>query len=232
MNDQFFKQVEAVLAVERLEAYRQDGAGTLDTLARYLWNMALCESLYSPLQMAEIALRNTVHVSLADRFTADDWYLTSGVLLPWQGKMVDEATKKLVNNGVPAAAGRMVAELHFGFWAGFFNKAHARTGVGHLLTQKVFSYAPKTERDMSRLDLRWNRIRTLRNRVFHHERIIHWKDLSAQHAAILETIGWISPELKELAVALDRFTPIYFAGIDPWKEKIRQHWPATPGDLK
>lgn len=232
MNDQFFRQVEAVFATERLDVYRQDGANSLDTLARYLWNMALCESLYSPLQMAEIALRNTVHASLMDRFTADDWYLTPGALLPWQGKMVDEAQKKLVNNGVPATAGRMVAELHFGFWAGFFNKAHARTGIGHFLTQKVFSCAPKTERDMSRLDLRWNRIRTLRNRVFHHERIIHWKDLSAQHTVILETIGWISPELKELAVALDRFTPVYSAGIDPWKEKIRQHWPASTGRLK
>jgi len=72
----------------------------------------------------------------------------------------------------------MVAELHFGFWTGFFNKLHAQTGVGYFLTKNVFSCAPKTERDMSRLDTRWNRIRNLRNRVFHHERIIHWKDLS------------------------------------------------------
>jgi hypothetical protein len=110
MNDQFFKQVEAVLAAERLESYRQDGAGILDTLARYLWNMALCESFYSPLQMAEIALRNTVHASLADRFTADDWYLTSGVLLPWlwivslrfTPRVLTRGKKKSVSIGHPA----------------------------------------------------------------------------------------------------------------------------------
>ncbi|MEI7910066.1 MAG: hypothetical protein WCK77_10555 [Verrucomicrobiota bacterium] len=34
------------------------------------------------------------------------------------------------------------------------------------------------------MDQRWKRIRDLRNRVFHHERIIHWTDLPSQHAAI------------------------------------------------
>jgi len=37
--------------------------------------------------------------------------------------------------------------------------------------------------------------RELRNRVFHHERIIHWADLDSRHAAIMETLGWISSEL-------------------------------------
>ncbi len=225
MNNQFFRQVETVLATERLDGFRQDEASPLITLARYLWNMALCESLYSPLQMAEIALRNKVHAQLSDRFTAADWYLTPDVLLVWQKRMVVEAKRKLKDNGNPVVPAHMVAELHFGFWTGFFNKLHAQTGIGYFITKNVFTYAPKTERDMSRLDSRWSRIRTLRNRVFHHERIIHWKDLAAQHADIIETIGWISPELREMAEALDRFTMIHSAGIEPWKEKIRQHWP-------
>jgi len=61
MNHNFFQPLEAILAPERLDAYRQDGVPPATTLARYLWNMALCESLYPPLQMAEIALRNSLH---------------------------------------------------------------------------------------------------------------------------------------------------------------------------
>lgn len=45
---------------------------------------------------------------------------------------------------------------------------------------------------MKTLDQRWKRIRDLRNRVFHHERILHWNDLDQQHAEILEAIYWIS----------------------------------------
>jgi hypothetical protein len=63
MNQIFFQQIEGILTSERLDAYRQDGVPPVTTLARYLWNMALCESLYSPLQMAEIALRNSLHHS-------------------------------------------------------------------------------------------------------------------------------------------------------------------------
>ena len=57
MDGEFFTHIESILATERLDAYRQDGADEITTLSRYLLNMALCESLYSPLQFAEIALR-------------------------------------------------------------------------------------------------------------------------------------------------------------------------------
>jgi hypothetical protein len=74
MNPVFFQQVESILSPERLDAYRQDGAAPAITLARYLWNMALCEALYSPLQIAEIALRNALHGCLSTRFGGAGWY--------------------------------------------------------------------------------------------------------------------------------------------------------------
>lgn len=161
------------MAAERLNAYRQDEADEITTLARYLLNMALCESLYSPLQFAEVALRNAVHTSLRDRFGAEGWYddIPSGKLLPWQAKQIIEVKDRLVKDRKAETPGRIVAELHFGFWTGFFNRRHARTGLGFALTNSVFSCAPRPERALSKLDARWNSIRTLRNRVFHHERI-------------------------------------------------------------
>ncbi len=225
MNNEFFKGVESALAVERLDTFRQDGAQPLITLSRYLWNMSLCESLYSPLQMAEVALRNTIHACLSEQFEADDWYRTSGLLLNWQADLVDETIAKFSDGKTAAPVDEVIAELHFGFWTCFFNKAHEDRGVAHALVKPVFKYAPRYERVASKLGVRWNQIRTLRNRVFHHERIIHWADLSDQHASMIEVIGWISPELREMAEALDRFTMIHSAGIEPWKEKIQQHWP-------
>ena len=214
-----------MLAPERLDAYRQDGAPPVTTLARYLWNMALCESLYSPLQMAEIALRNSLHQFLTVRYQNPAWYDVITGLPTWQHNQLAEARQKLADAGKPITPGRMVAELHFGFWTGFFNKAHARTGLGHALAGKAFPHAPRAERDLRKLDARWKCIRDLRNRVFHHERIIHWTDLESQHTAILEVISWASPELQQMAVALDRFTAIRQQGLNPWLDKIQQHWP-------
>jgi hypothetical protein len=67
MNSAFFQQIEGILHTERIDAYRQDGAGHAVTLSRYLLNIALSESLYPALQFAEIALRNAVHRELSGR---------------------------------------------------------------------------------------------------------------------------------------------------------------------
>ncbi len=227
MNSIFFKDLEGALATERLAVYRQDGADDVTTLSRYLLNMALCETLYSPLQFAEIALRNAVHAHLCRAFASEAWYdvMPGGKLLPWQSMQIIEAKDRLVETNKPVTPDRVVAELHFGFWTGFFNRKHARTGIGFSITNAVFSLAPKLERNLSSLDTRWTSIRLLRNRVFHHERILHWTDLDNQHGALLEIIGWISPEVRELAAALDRYTSTRNEGLTPWIQKIQNHWP-------
>lgn len=225
MNTGFFKQIEAGLASERLDAYRQDGVVPAVALGRYLWNMALCEAMYSPLQIVEIALRNAIHGRLIERFRTDRWYDDMVSFPPWQQQQVFDARQKLRSYGRACMPGRIVAELHFGFWTGFFNKSHAGTGLGHALACQVFVCAPRRERDMKKLDVRLNRIRDLRNRVFHHERIIHWVDLDAQHSGLLEIIGWINPPLNELARVLDRYAAIRQAGVQPWLDRLHHHWP-------
>ncbi len=226
MNSIFFKDLEKALASERLDAYRHDGVDELTTLARYLLNMSLCEALYSPLQMAEVTLRNAVHNHLSDRFKSEAWYdvIPSGKLLPWQSKQLIDAKDSLTKENKDHSPGRIVAELHFGFWTGFFNRQHARTGIGFSIADAVFCHAPKSERNLNILDGYWTRIRQLRNRVFHHERILHWSNLDAQHNDLLKIIGWISPEMRELAEALDHYTPTRQSGLTPWIEKIRTHW--------
>jgi hypothetical protein len=180
--------------------------------------------------MAEIALRNSLHHFLSARLHGSAWYDVVSGLPSWQQEQLGDARQKLLAAGKSVTPGRMVAELHFGFWTGFFNKCHARTGLGHALASRAFPHAPRSERDLRKLDARWKRIRELRNRVFHHERIIHWADLESQHAALLEVIGWASPELAQLAVALDRFTAIRRQGLNPWLERLRRNWP-EPGAL-
>ncbi len=52
-------------------------------------------------------------------------------------------------------------------------------------------------------------IRRLRNRVFHHERIVHMAQLKDIHGRVLETIGWISPELLHVALLVDEFDAVW-----------------------
>jgi hypothetical protein len=141
MDPTFFKQVETHLNPERLGAYRQDGVDDATTLARYLLNMALCESLYSPLQFAEIALRNAMHASLTARAGTDTWYNT--LQLPhWQSNQVIDAKDHLARAGKSLSSGRVVAELTFGFWVGFFTKPHMTSGLAYYIAKTAFTHAP------------------------------------------------------------------------------------------
>ncbi|MFM2243217.1 MAG: hypothetical protein RLZ97_2072, partial [Verrucomicrobiota bacterium] len=211
-----------------IDAYRQDGVDPKLTLARYMLNMALSESLYPTLQFAEIALRNAVHREVTARCGTDAWYDSpQSRLTPWQQDKVTEAKATLRRNRKPLTPGRIVAELTFGFWTGFFNNPHARTGIGAFLSRKAFRHAPASEQYQAKLDRRWQDIRDLRNRVFHHERILHWRDLDARHQAILEIVSWMSPELHDLANSLDRFAALRMAGLKPWLSKLGRHWPST-----
>jgi hypothetical protein len=228
MNPNFFQKIEDILHTERIDSYRRDGADEALTLSRYALNMALSESLYPALQFAEIALRNVVHEAMSDHCGTDTWYdHPHARLLGWQSRKVAEARRTLQSNQKQETPGRIVAELNFGFWTGFFNLDHAQTGVGHYLASRAFPHAPIGEQDFIKLGHRWKKIRDLRNRVFHHERIIHWRDLDAQHLRILEVISWISPELSELAHVLDRFVAVRSTGLKPWQSKLQRQWPAN-----
>jgi hypothetical protein len=143
----------------------------------------------------------------------------------WQTARVAQARQDLADAGKTITAGRMVAELSFGFWTGFFNKHQARTGLGFHLARNALPNAPREERDLSKLDARWAAIRELRNRVFHHERIVHFVDLDQQHRLLFQSIQWISPELHDMASILDRFPQVRADGLTPWLTKIQQHWP-------
>ncbi len=190
-------------------------------------NMALSEALYPALQFAEITLRNGIHTALSARFNTTEWYDLGTYITGWQADQIRDARESITTAGKAITPDRIVAELNFGFWTAFFNRYHARTGLGHHLASRVFCHAPESARDLAKLDLRWKKIRDLRNRIFHHERIIHWKDLDDQHARMLEIIGWISPDLREMAHLLDRYCRIRSEGLRPWIDRISQNWPAA-----
>ncbi len=225
MNSSFFERMASNLAPERMDAYRRDGASSTMALARYMWNVVVSESLYPTLQFAEIALRNRLHQCLTLRFGTSEWFNDPQCpLQSWQEEQVAAARSELTKAGKPVTPSGIVSELTLGFWTGFFNKSQHRTGLAAHLAKSAFSRAPSNEQDVQKLEGRWRKIRELRNRVFHHDRIIHWKDLPSQHTQLLEAIFWLSSELHQVAVALDRFPQVWKQGIDPWLTTIKEKW--------
>lgn len=228
MQIEFFRKIRSGLSASRLDRYGQDGVEEIIVLSRYLLNAALSEALYPLLQSLEICLRNEIDSAVSVKY-GRDWIIRPEYILDRREiRQINRAKISLRNAKSPITRDNLIAELNFGFWTSLLDVRYERSFWQSLLG-KTFCHMPKSERTRKKLSARFNQIRKLRNRIFHHGRIIHWKNLPVQHRNIIESIGWISPELQELAQALDTFETVYNAGLDPWIDKIRSHWPANDG---
>jgi len=66
--------LEATISPERLKAYLAKAAyDRTEALELYLWNTALSQALYGPLQALEISLRNVLNRELCSKYGLE-WY--------------------------------------------------------------------------------------------------------------------------------------------------------------
>ncbi|MFG0244611.1 MAG: hypothetical protein ACF8MF_00990 [Phycisphaerales bacterium JB052] len=221
-QEEYLKNLEILLSAERLGVYGADGAEPREVIARYLWNMALCESLYAPLQFFEIGLRNAIDRAIRNSVGVPNWFDVI-YLTPWGQRKVVDAKRKIISQRRPVNAGRVVAELPLGFWTSMFESHYERPSAKFLPSaiKQVFPMLPKSEHNRKRIKLRLEQGRRLRNRVFHHERIVHWKDLASQHESIREVMRWISFDLDSIVGLVDCFPRVYADGIQPYLDQLK-----------
>lgn len=113
----------------------------------------------------------------------------------------------------------MVAELSFGFWTTLLNRKYEGIFWPRLL-EETFPHLVASKRTRATLSKRFEKIRRLRNRVFHHEPIWKFEDLETRHSEILETLGWINRELERTVTMIDRFPTIYSSGVSQYRHLL------------
>jgi hypothetical protein len=85
--------------------------------------------------------------------------------------------------------GKVVAELTFGFWVRLTSAKYEKTiWVKHVYKSFPGLHKPNRPVVFDRID----KIRDLRNRVAHHERIIN-RNLQQDYKEVVEALGWICP---------------------------------------
>lgn len=218
INMQLTPNFVRLLSEARLAGYTTEYAKTKsnDPLAMYMWNMHLSESLYPLLQTVEVALRNAINESVAERYKDQAWLLGVQVLDTSDVIIVQKRKEKLALHLKNPPVGKIIADLNFGFWTGLLETKYElklwRTKIIYL----AFPYLDQAHRTRKNISRVFYKIKHLRNRVFHHEPIWHWQDLMIQHDLILEAISWMDPQILSL-VEPDRFKTIYLAGPDKYK---------------
>lgn len=199
--------LEEALSLERFGRYVAWAAGDrARALGLYTLNSQISEALYIPLQTLEVALRNRIHTIMAAAH-GERWFERPGFLrIDHQREQIADAVADLTEDGKDPTAGRVVAALTFSFWTAMVSPSYdalwratlnavAATPEGKRLARKQLS-RPLTP------------IRILRNRIAHHEPILHW-DLPKHHAKIVELITWLSPSAAAWCAVVDRFSSVF-----------------------
>lgn len=216
-------------------------------LARSLHNLALCEALYPVLQHLEVALRNSLDGVVRAHYPASTagtvgpdglpaagcWLdAAPGVLGQWEIAEIQRVKRKLIGAGKAVTPHRLIAGLSLGFWANLFTRAYeigpdssyvaGAAKKTALWPRHLRAVLPHLPRRFATRNYAYRSLRTiadLRNQVFHHRPI--WRmQLNAVHVLATEAIGWISPDLKELTVALDRFPQVVTGGLQPFEDQV------------
>lgn len=201
------QKLEISVSQDRLSTYLQLANGDLaGAVGLYVRNSALSESLYTPLQGVEVAIRNSMHERLRTSF-GPDWYDQPAMQLQHiQSQKIAEAKTTLTREAKPLTSGRIVAELSLGFWVGILGRKYE-----NYLWRPILRHAfPNAPRGLLRKDTHsaLDRIRRLRNRVMHHEPILT-RDLQGDHDLMLGVIGWICTDTRDWIAHHSRFTEVF-----------------------
>jgi hypothetical protein len=214
-QNHIFDDLTVIFSQERLDGYLSHAHcnnSKNEALIAYSWNIELSQTLYPALQILEITLRNSLHKTISNHCQTEQWFDLAFLHIKEQIK-ITKAKKTLKDKKKTLTPGRIVAELSFGFWVSLFDirYEHDQT-LWPKLIKPTFPYSPKGHRTRSFLSRELNRIKFLRNRVFHYEPIWHWKDLLDQYNSLTKLAKYISPSASEYLYILDQFPEIYLQG--------------------
>jgi hypothetical protein len=199
-------RLERWLSAPRLGRYLSATDGDrARALLLYDWNARVSAAVLHDLAHFEVALRNAYDVALAGATPPGQthWTFAAEAVFPpvyrtkrvpgrpAQHTDINRKPREILDAAVRAAgdrsapAGKVVANLTFGFWRYLSSKAHEKSlWVPYLHT----AFPAKTNR--SDLDARVGRLHELRNRVAHHEPL-----LSTNLAAALQDVLWVTERL-------------------------------------
>ena len=213
--------LEAALSLERFARYVGWAEGDRTrALELYTLNTQLSEALYTPLQFLEVVLRNRIHAILEEALH-EHWFDEDGFLLVAnQRRQLAKAHEELAEDGKKPTPGRIVSTLTFSFWTSMLSPSYEV-----LWQQTLHGIAHREDgtglrrKDLSRP---LTQIRTLRNRVAHHEPILQW-NLTGHYANIVQLTRWLSPAAADWCDSHSRFPEVHPAERITLAEPPRTH---------
>ena len=181
-----------LLSTPRLSTYAAACNGDIkQAVELYQWNLEVSGAIFPSIHYFEVALRNTMDTRLTNVFgtAGQSWFDRTDIGLTGKARGKIALAKRYVTDaGHTVTHGHVIAELTLGFWWSLLAEGYNDTLWAPALRAGFHNARVRKLHDAV------DEIRKLRNRVAHHEPLIH-HDLEAEYARILATAEYISPRL-------------------------------------
>lgn len=188
--------ISASLSPVRLHRFVKNAGGLVQGLRLYRWDAQVASAYWTPLHFLEVAVRNAVHDALSSSFGTPTWYEASpGVGATWLYPFEQEAVTKAIEKiHAPVTPGKVVAELHFGFWVGLVSGRYLPAEGGTDYHDRIWVRGGVSSKfggaKRSVIHKRLDRLRRFRNRIAHHEHLMdqNLDQMSSDIDSILKTL--------------------------------------------
>jgi hypothetical protein len=194
------KTIERIFSPDRLDPYLRKHDNNFDkAIEHYKANIEVSETFYPLLAILEVGLRNQMDYQLKRKFNTDSWFDNNDfikIVSRFQIDRITDARNSILREKKEVTSGKVISELSFGFWTSLLDSKFERT-----LWKKLrlsFPNCPKAIRQRKTMSSKFNGIRKLRNRIFHHEPVTWNIDVIRNYRdEIIEAIDWIDKGLLD-----------------------------------
>lgn len=169
-------------------------------LDEYILNLKYSKHCYIPLSILEVALRNSIDYILNIKI-CDDWINDDSFLQQDSKRFRDDAKNKIIARHEHPTKSKIIAELNLGFWTTLFKEPYKKYWRTKDL-KSLLPNMPKADKviiNRHQIFTELNLIRKMRNRLFHHEKIINKAEFENIDLRILTFLSYFSDELKSFA---------------------------------
>ncbi|MGC2857334.1 hypothetical protein ACM64Y_17840 [Novispirillum sp. DQ9] len=184
-----------ILSAPRFGTYvRADGhrLTTEEALRLYSWNAQISAALLFPLHIFEVCIRNAVAEAI-ESYYGPRWPNAESFVksLPNPPQPAFSPRREfLFTRAKHPTVGKMIADMKFAFWVSMFTARHRDRLWAPSFEAKFPNHtAPSWEDGRQHVHRTVDQVRTLRNRIAHHEPIFT-RPLKDEYAVVINVIGW------------------------------------------
>jgi hypothetical protein len=202
---------------------------SVDAIARYVWNMALCSAVLPTLHLVEVAFRNAIYSAgvestggraLVTRRVPCWLDAAPSVLQAAEQRDVSEAISRLGDRR-RHTPGHLVGQLGLGFWVRLcqrpYEQGNAKGPQLWPTALKRFPGVPRSSRTRTDVFRTAAEVRDFRNLVAHHQPIWDRQPVAA-HERVLELLRWLNPSLAAVTANASKFASVHDAGPGAYRD--------------